>query len=82
MTYVCIGTCTRASTSSLDAEQIIQQHGHEVVMQELARVGVTYQEGEDWQARHLAAAQDNQVLILLPSRKGPSTKRKLRNMIK
>lgn len=69
---MCIGSRTGTPSPRLDAEEIVEEHGDEVMMEKLARLWMANQKGEDGQARHLPAAKDDQILIVLPSCKGPS----------
>ena len=65
--YLCIGSCACASTPGLDAVEIVEEHGDEVMMQHLACLLVDDHEGEDREAAGPRAAQEDQVPVHLPS---------------
>ena len=62
---VAVGSRARAAAARLDAEQVVEQRHHEVVVEEA--VAVPDQEGDDRQPRRREAAEQPEIRVLPPA---------------
>lgn len=71
--YLSIGSSTRAAPSGLDAEQVVQESTHKVMVQEETTGGVAHKEREYGEPRGVAGSHYHQFLDSFPFRENMAT---------